>query len=1087
MGTVLRARRKDEEVAVKMIRPTLLDNADIRARFEREAELLQSVENPHVARIVGFDASKKTAPWLATEFIDGPNLRDLIKEKGKLAELEWRDLAEGILDGLKAIHSKGIIHRDIKPANIMMSATGPKIIDFGISKEEGQTAFTQTQMFAGTVAYLAPERAESGEESQASDIYSAGLVLALAAQGEHPFGDETTQSELAILMKMATEPPTLSEVSEFQRKFLSSLLNRDPLSRPDAGRALAILRGEEELIAPIVETKARPLAGRSIPRPRRSGFIVNPQRSWIRGAFVALAPLLLTFGVALVHHTESGAERFLAALYTATGVIADAHRITPIFLEFGWILDENSVYATELSIRPLGLLLLQAGVIFYFGTRYAGAMKAANRQQVTHHVVALFSPPVLLITALSWTPLLLSYSSPSGYPVAGLMPWDTLLPLGVFALAFLGGLVRGGLADRRSIASWWLNFAGRFSLLAAAAASAALVGSAAYIALSPDFSYSVTRSGASPFTSYDFPDYLVLSFWLLSIVPVLLSQWLAATVAQSADVAMRVDNHLYIQALALRPEESIWESLVPRNAFFASAFVLTAAVLIIVAATQASRDTQRSILHRTALIQVSSLTGAFFFLTFFLNAVGVTGGEGIRGNFLLHGSRESMLLMAGVLAILTLLALAIMAFSATKSVQGFISRFFPSLSSATSGAIVSAKLRSRRPVSEFLAIVVASLLLISVIAAPASFGVAERVIAEQNTPLRAATDFADALQIQDGPGLRELFSSDNQGLWFTDSVLESAQPPLGTKVTATITNNQGKKWTIGNMDANGVLSWKIDGETVEWSADFESSLNRAWGYVRYPEYTLVAKPVTVRVNVDEEANAIPDARLTVNGQTVSSGTFLSIPGRYEFSRDGVLLLASFSETMHTTNLSEEVNVPSVLDLPSGADETLSEAIDTRTEKCGTIWSPNCYEREEIDRNLTVISGRKPSSYFDSSSSGLTDGGIRCWDGDDVLLSPSEMVRSVKCEQTVNSQTTYYDSRRIAEPVYSVRCARYYYSFWFGFTCLRYETYQSGTTYRTVRGSELATVKYRSEIPFIISVPGSIDEAGQFSIGEVRVD
>lgn len=1086
MGTVLRARRKDEEVAVKMIRPTLLDNADIRARFEREAELLQSVDNPHVARIIGFDASKKTAPWLATEYIDGPNLRDLIKDKGKLAEPEWRDLAEGILDGLRAIHAKGIIHRDIKPANIMMSASGPKIIDFGISKEEGQTAFTQTQMFAGTVAYLAPERAESGEESQASDIYSAGLVLALAAQGEHPFGDETTQSELAILMKMATEPPMLSEVSEFQRKFLSSLLNRDPLRRPDAGRALAILRGEEELLAPIVETRARPLAGRSVPRLRRSGFIVNPQRSWMRGAFVALAPLLLTFGVALVHHTESGAERFLAALYTATGVIADSYRVTPIFLNFDWILDANSVYATELSIRPLGLLLLQAGVIFYFGTRYAGALKAANRQQVVHHVVALFSPSVLLITALSWTPLLLGYSNPSGYPVAGLMPWDIVLPLGVFSLAFLGGVVKGGLADRRSIASWWLNFAGRFSFLAGAAAAAALVGAAAYIALSPDFSYSVTRSGASPFTNYGFAEYLVLSFWLLSIVPVLFSQWFAATVSQSADVAMRVDNHLFIQALALRPEESIWESLIPRNAFFASAFVVTAAVLIIVAVTQASRDTQRSILHRTALIQISSLTGAFFFLTFFLNAVGVTGGEGIRGNFLLHGSRESMLLMAGVLSMLTLLALAIVAFSATKSVQGFISRFFPSLSSATKAAIVSAKLRRSRPVSEFLAIVVSSLLLISVIAAPASFAVAERVIAEQNTPLRAANDFADSLQVQDGPGLRELFSS-NQGRWFSDSVLESAQPPLGTKVTATITNNHGKKWSVGDLDANGVLSWKIDGETVEWSADFESSLNRAWGYVRYPEYTLVAKPVAVKVNVDDEADAIPDARLKVNGQTLSSGTYLSIPGRYEFSRDGVLLLAPFSETMHTTNLTEEIYVPSVLYLPSGADETLSEAIDARSEKCGTIWSPNCYEREEIDRNLTVISGRKPSSYFDSTSSGLTDGGIRCWDGDDVLLSPSEMVRSVKCEQTVNSQTTYYDSRRIAEPVYSVRCARYYYSFWFGFTCLRYETYQSGTTYRTVRGSELATVKYRSEIPFILSVPGSIDEAGQFTIGEVRVD
>ena len=1089
MGTVYRAKRKGEpDVAVKMIRPSLLDKDDIRARFEREAELLQSVDNPNVAKIAGFDASKKTAPWLATEFIEGPNLKDLVSTQGPLPEAEWRKLAEGVLNGIAAIHAKGIIHRDIKPANIMMSSTGPKIIDFGISKEEGQTALTQTQMFAGTVAYLAPERAETGQESQASDIYSAGLVLALAARGEHPYGDETTQSELAILMKMATEPPQLSGLSDAQASFLSALLERDVNRRPDAKKALAILRGEEPAPAPITKVGTRGVARKPSFSPmRRRGFIVSPSKSWLRGGLVALTPLIAAFLVAIVHHAEQGIDRVFASVVTAIGVLADSYRLSPSLVEWDWLLDSNSLLTTTLAIRPLGLLLLQAGLLFFFGRRYAPVMKGLPRSESIHHITALFAPSLFLVSVGSWLVTLIPSKLATTFEVSGLMPWDLVLPLGMFSLSFLAGLVAGGFAASNSVAAWWLVFLKRLVVFSSVGILAVLGGVTGYLIFSPDFAQSVSRAQPSPFHGFEFADYLVIGFWLLALVPVLIFQWLAAVVAQASAVALRTDDHVYFEMLALPADESLMSALVPQNGLFLAIFLIALGGIISAAAILASRDTKRSVSDLRSALQAFVLTFSAFILFFLLIRVSAPSNSQILGNTILHSSWESSLLMSAVFVVGILAAFGLMLVVGKTGFLAFIGRVFPRLKNKPKSAIVSTNVRRLRPLPETLFWSFVSLSFLAVIGAPLAFGLIERSLAQENTPLEAARDFMQSLQIEDAAGLRALFPSSDSGRWLPDSVLEGTQPELDTKTEFRITSDLGREWQEGELDAHGVLTWDVDGEPIQWETTFSSSISRLWGYARFPQYEVVAKPVSIEITVDEKAAAVSDARLTVNGEEISAGTFFAIPGHYEFSRDGILLLAPFSETVSTTATNHEISVESVLSLPGSADSALGDAINERRDSCGTISRPNCYDRDSIERNLKRISGSKPSSFFDSVSSGLKDGGIKCWDADDYLLSASEMVRTVKCEQAVTSQTTYYDSRRIADPVYSVRCAYRYWSYWFGWTCLRYETYQSGTTYRTVRGSELATVMYRSEIPFYINVAGSIDESGAFALGEVTID
>jgi len=147
-----------------------------------------------------------------------------------VTDQEWDALAKGLLEGISAIHAADVIHRDIKPANIILSETGPKIIDFGIAQVVDATSVTSTGAIAGTPAWFSPEQIEGSEISMATDLFSAGSTLVYAATGKTPWGDVDSTTKASVY-RILLDEPDLSGLTEEQSRLVSPLLNKDPLER----------------------------------------------------------------------------------------------------------------------------------------------------------------------------------------------------------------------------------------------------------------------------------------------------------------------------------------------------------------------------------------------------------------------------------------------------------------------------------------------------------------------------------------------------------------------------------------------------------------------------------------------------------------------------------------------------------------------------------------------------------------------------------------------------------------------------------------------------------------------------------------
>jgi len=194
----------------------------------------QAVSDAYTAAVVGAGPDD-SPPWLATTFVPGPPLADLVARAGPLPEeAVWR-LAGGLAEALQAIHAQGLVHRDLKPGNILVAADGPRVIDFGISRTTSGTVVTATQMTIGTPAYMSPEQAQGFTVGPASDIFSLGSVLAFAAGGVSPFGGGEVFS---IGLRVVHGEPDLTRVPEPLRPVISACLTKDPAGRPALGELM---------------------------------------------------------------------------------------------------------------------------------------------------------------------------------------------------------------------------------------------------------------------------------------------------------------------------------------------------------------------------------------------------------------------------------------------------------------------------------------------------------------------------------------------------------------------------------------------------------------------------------------------------------------------------------------------------------------------------------------------------------------------------------------------------------------------------------------------------------------------------------
>ena len=236
----LASKSNKTSVALKVIRSQYLDNQADRNRIEREISTLTDIKSKYVCQILDSDISEDFA-WIATEFIDGPDLKTKVLEDGPLDENSWYELAKGLLEGLNAIHRNKVVHRDIKPSNILISESGPKIIDFGIAQTSEATSLTSTGLIAGSPAWLSPEQINGDKVTYSSDFFSAGAVLNFAVSGKSPWGDNTKITKDVIYNRILQKQPDLSSLSSLQKSLVEKMMHKDPKGRPSADQALQYL------------------------------------------------------------------------------------------------------------------------------------------------------------------------------------------------------------------------------------------------------------------------------------------------------------------------------------------------------------------------------------------------------------------------------------------------------------------------------------------------------------------------------------------------------------------------------------------------------------------------------------------------------------------------------------------------------------------------------------------------------------------------------------------------------------------------------------------------------------------------------
>ena len=233
-------------VAIKVVHPDLASDADFLRRFGQEVAAARAVSGIYTAPVVASGLNERP-PWLATAFVPGPPLDQVVGENGPLPEQALWPLLAGLVEALQAVHACGVVHRDLKPANVLLATDGPRVIDFGIARAADGTSLTAAGVVFGTPGYMSPEQAEGRGAGPASDVFALGCVVAYAATGTGPFG---TGTAAAILYRVVHADPVLDGVPPRLRPAVAACLAKDPAARPSLRRLSGMIAGGMDTTGP---------------------------------------------------------------------------------------------------------------------------------------------------------------------------------------------------------------------------------------------------------------------------------------------------------------------------------------------------------------------------------------------------------------------------------------------------------------------------------------------------------------------------------------------------------------------------------------------------------------------------------------------------------------------------------------------------------------------------------------------------------------------------------------------------------------------------------------------------------------------
>lgn len=225
----------DRYVAVKVLRPDLVEETEFLSRFQREARAIAALRHPNIVQVYDFDVHNDIY-YMVMELLEGNTLKVFLNAYRRQAErIPVSDATRIMLDilaGLSYAHKQGVIHRDIKPANIILTKSGQAVLtDFGIAQMLGGTQYTKSGALMGTLNYMAPEQGRDGKCDIRSDIYSLGIVFYEMLTGGVPFDADTP---LAIIMKHINDPlPSPRSLEPSVPEALEMILLKTLAKNPD--------------------------------------------------------------------------------------------------------------------------------------------------------------------------------------------------------------------------------------------------------------------------------------------------------------------------------------------------------------------------------------------------------------------------------------------------------------------------------------------------------------------------------------------------------------------------------------------------------------------------------------------------------------------------------------------------------------------------------------------------------------------------------------------------------------------------------------------------------------------------------------
>lgn len=242
MGTVyLAVAPTGRLVAVKVVKAEFTIDRDFSGRFHAEVENARKVASFCTAEVLDNGNSADGAPYMVTEYIAGTPLSRQISQYGALEPGPLHGVAIGVAAALAAIHVAGLVHRDLKPANVILSMSGPRVIDFGIARALDAThGFTQAGELLGSPGWWAPEQVRGEEVTPATDIFAWGCLVSYAGTGRHPYG---RGDAIMLAARVLNRGPDLGDLPAPLDQLARRATNADPAQRPTAQDLLIALVG----------------------------------------------------------------------------------------------------------------------------------------------------------------------------------------------------------------------------------------------------------------------------------------------------------------------------------------------------------------------------------------------------------------------------------------------------------------------------------------------------------------------------------------------------------------------------------------------------------------------------------------------------------------------------------------------------------------------------------------------------------------------------------------------------------------------------------------------------------------------------